>query len=40
VRLGETPRERIARLAFLEKQQRDVTIQQAQDAYHAQFSFR
>jgi hypothetical protein len=40
VRLGETPRERLARLAFLEKQQREQKRLNAQEAFHEQFSFR
>ena len=40
VRLGETPRERIARLAFLEKQTREQRRLKAEEAFHKQFSFR
>ena len=40
VRLGETPRERIARLAFLEKQQSEQKRLKAEENFHAQFSFR
>ena len=40
VRLGETPRERIARLAFLEKQTREQKRLKAEEAFHKQFSFR
>ena len=40
VRLGETARERIARLAFLEKQTREQRRLKAEEAFHKQFSFR
>ena len=40
VRLGETPKERIARLAFLEKQQKEAKQALAEENYHKQFTFK
>ena len=39
-RLGETPKERIARLAFLEKQQKEAKQALAEENYHKQFTFK
>ena len=40
VKLGETPQERVARLAFLEKQEKEIKQKIAEENYHKQFTFK
>ena len=40
VKLGETPQERVARLAFLESQEKDIKQKIAEENYHKQFTYK